>query len=117
MKSDTSHGEQKYNCSPDGIYTGNDLSSRVSKTPPADATCAGDQVQPFLPVARAFSLLSTFRQKPLQHPANVSAHFSVNRSLRLAVFAVAHRPSLHLMASNMARQAEQFISKNQRVFS
>jgi hypothetical protein len=63
------------------------FSSRVGTTPRADANCADDLVQPSL-VARAFSLLSTLRQQLLQHPANVSAHLPVARSLR---FAVAHR--------------------------
>jgi len=55
----------------------------------ADGTCAGDHVQPFPPVARVFLFLSTLRQQLLQHAANVSAHLSVARALRL--FAVAHR--------------------------
>lgn len=81
------------------------LSSRVGTTPPADATCAGDQVQPFLPVVRAFSLLSTFRQKPLQHPANVSAHLPIARALALllAVLAVAHPSSPRSMHRTIAR--------------
>ena len=113
MKSAASHGEQKYNCSPDGLYTGNGLSSRVSKTPPADATCAGDQVQPFPPVARAFSL-SALRQKPLQHPANVSAHLPIARALRS--FAVAHHPDpLSTAAVIAAGRASVIFNPNENV--
>ena len=108
MKSANSHGDQKYNCYPDRLYTGNDLSSRVSRTPPADASCAGDQVQPFLPVARAFSLLSALRQKPLQHPANVSAHLPIARALR--PFAVAHHPDPLSTAAVIACRGGNIIS-------
>jgi len=67
------------------------LHASISSSSLADGTCAGDLVQPFPLVARAFLLLSTLRQQLLQHAANVSAHLSIAGSLRLAVFAVTHR--------------------------
>ena len=78
-----------------GVTRASTSSERISRSSATSSlgrgTCAGDHVQPFPPVARAFLLLSILRQQLLQHAANVSAHFSIARALRL--FAVAHRSS------------------------
>lgn len=90
------------------------LYSRVGTTPPADANCAGDLLPTDCLVARAFSLLSTLRQKLLQHAANVSAHFSVARAL--SPFAVAHRSSpLSTAAVIAAGRASVTFNRNQNI--
>jgi len=47
-------------------------SSRIGTTPPADATCAGDQVQPFPAVDRAF-FSPAHRSSPLSTAPVIAA--------------------------------------------